>query len=185
METTPSDARLVELAPGGDVAAFDALVRRYLRSGLSVAWEFVEERHDAEDILQDAFVRVLDGIASFDARRPFAPWFFTILRNVARNTARTRGRWEYVPLPDSVPDDGPATDPAERAELRDRVQDLLESMPPVQRACFRLCELEGFSRSEVANMMGVRESTVRVHIHRARGTLRESLGALRGEGKRP
>jgi RNA polymerase sigma-70 factor (ECF subfamily) len=68
-----------------------------------VAWEFTESRDDAEDVVQDAFHRALHGLDSYDARRPFRPWFFTIVRNAGRNAAAWRNRWSFEPLDDALP----------------------------------------------------------------------------------
>jgi len=84
-----------------------------------------------------------------------------------------------VPLTDEivahVPDSGPAFDPAEQVDFDRRIHTLLQDLSPMQRACFRLSEIEGFSRGEVAEMLGVNVATVRVHVHRARQILQSML----------
>jgi RNA polymerase sigma-70 factor (ECF subfamily) len=177
-----SDSQLVRRARRGDREAFGALVRRYLRPSLAVAWEFAPTRDDAEDLVQDAFHRALRALPSFDESRPFRPWFFTILRNVGRNAAERHARWSAIPVPDELPAN--ATDPEEmahRAELREEVERGLDVLPPMQRACLRLCDIEGFDGNEVAEMLGVSPATVRAHRHRARATLREELRHLNNE----
>jgi RNA polymerase sigma-70 factor (ECF subfamily) len=177
-----SDRTLVKRVRRGQGDAFNALVRRYLRPALAVAWEFTESRDDAEDIVQEAFSRALRGLQEFDEKRPFRPWFFTIVRNVGRNTAAWRSRWGYEPLSETLPSGGgdPLSD-AERREVQERIDAGLDLLSPMQRTCFRLCDLEGFSGPEVAEMLGLEESTVRVHLHRARGGLRKALRPLREE----
>ncbi len=181
-ETRVSDRALVKRARRGQSDAFDVLVRRYLRPALAVAWEFTESRDDAEDIVQEAFGRALRGLDGFDDERPFRPWFFTIVRNVGRNTAAWRSRWGYEPLSETLPArEGDPSSDAERREIQERVGAGLELLSPMQRTCFRLCDLEGFGGTEVAEMLGLEESTVRVHLHRARRGLREILRPLRDE----
>lgn len=171
-------------AQRGDRRAFEVLVHRMLRPALAVAWEFVSTREDAEDIVQEAFARAWQSFGRYDASRPFAPWFFTIVRNVARNAHRRDRRWAAEPLTDEVVDlvsDGrQGSDPDERLYIDGRIDALLEELSPMQRACFRLAELEGFPRDEVAHMLGVSAATVRVHIHRARKTLQSRMDANRG-----
>lgn len=176
------DSDLVVRARRGDGEAFGALVRRYLRPALAVAWEFAPSRDDAEDLVQDAFHRALRALPSFDASRPFGPWFFTILRNVGRNAAARHARWSSIPVPDELATD--AADPedlAERAEIHERIRHGLDVLPPMQRACFRLCDIEGFDGQEVAEMLGVSGATVRTHRHRARAKLRDALRHLNEE----
>jgi RNA polymerase sigma-70 factor (ECF subfamily) len=174
-----SESELVLRARRGNGEAFGALVRRYLQPALAVAWEFAPSRDDAEDLVQDAFHRALRSLPSFDENRPFGPWFFTILRNLGRNAAERDARWSSIPVPDEMPID--ATDPedmAHRAQVRERVQRGLDVLPPMQRACFRLCDIEGFKGNEVAKMLGISAATVRTHRFRARATLRLALRQL-------
>jgi RNA polymerase sigma-70 factor (ECF subfamily) len=181
-ESGPSDRVLVKRVRRGQSDAFDALVRRYLRPALAVAWEFTQSRDDAEDIVQEAFGRALRGLEGFEEERPFRPWFFTIVRNVGRNTAAWRSRWGYEPLSETLPARGgdPLSE-AEGREVQERVEAGLDLLSPMQRTCFRLYDLEGFSATEVAEMLGLEESTVRVHVHRARRGLRKALRPLREE----
>jgi RNA polymerase sigma-70 factor (ECF subfamily) len=177
-----SDGELVIRARQGNSEAYGALVRRYLRLALAVAWEFAPTRDDAEDLVQDAFHRALRALPSFDESKPFRPWFFTILRNTGRNAAERNARWTSIPVPDELPAD--AADPedmAHRAELRESIQQGLDILPPMQRACLRLCDIEGFDGVEVAEMLGVSAATVRTHRHRARATLRDALRHLNDE----
>ncbi len=177
-----TDGELVCRARAGNREAFGALVRRYLRPALAVAWEFAPTRADAEDLVQDALHRALRALPSFDERRPCRPWFFTILRNVARNAAERHARWASVPLPDDLPaDDATPEEMAHRAGLRECIRQGLEVLPPMQRACFRLCDIEAFDGTEVAEMLGVSAATVRVHRHRARAALRAALRHLKEE----
>ncbi|MEE9254000.1 MAG: sigma-70 family RNA polymerase sigma factor [Pseudomonadales bacterium] len=177
-----SDGELVIRARRGDREAFGALARCYLRPALAVAWEFAPTRDDAEDLVQDAFHRALRALPSFDESKPFRPWFFTILRNAGRNAAKRHARWTSVPVPAELPsDDADPEDMSHRAELRERIQGGLDMLAPMQRTCFRLCDIEGFDGVEVAEMLGVSAATVRTHRHRARATLRDALRDLNEE----
>lgn len=158
------------------------LVSRYLRRALAVAWEFAETIEDAEDIVQETFCRVVNAVHRFDAARPFAPWFFTILRNVARGSAAQRGRRLYAALEESEPDQAPTPDElVEYLELEARFDLELESLSEMQRTCFRLCVLEGLSSQEVATALGVTDQTVRTHVFRARQSMRNAFLPHPGE----
>jgi len=178
-----TDRELVRRARRGENVGFDELVRRYLRPALAVAWEFTESRDDAEDVVQDAFHRALRGLDGYDDSRPFRPWFFAIVRNAGRNAAAWRNRWSFEPLAETLPaDQGSPLSDVEGREMRERIGEGLELLSPMQQTCFRLCDLEGFSAREVAEMLGLEDSTVRVHLFRARRKLREILRPLREEG---
>lgn len=179
-----SDRQLVSKACAGDRDAFGVLVARYLRPALAVAWEYVPSRDEAEDVVQEALHRALGSLDAFDTRLPFRPWLFTIVRNVARNVAEREARWRSVGVPDALPTAGedPA-DSAHRALLRERIDRGLDTLPPMQRSCFRLCDVEGFAVNDVAEMLGVAAATVRTHRYRARAALRQALHSLRDERK--
>ena len=179
-----SDSELVRRTREGDRQAFGVLVTRYLRPALAVAWEYAPSRDDAEDLVQEGFHRALRGLDGFDTRQPFRPWLFTIVRNVARNAVARHRRWSAVAIPDELPSDEPdPLDEAYRLELRTRIDEGLDMLPPMQRACFRLCDVEGFEGNEVAEMLGVNAATVRTHRHRARAALRRALHGLNEERK--
>lgn len=162
----------------GDRSAWSDLVERYLRRAMAAAWQFTENREDAEDLVQDAFLRVLEGLPRYDPGRPFAPWFFTILRNLARNRVGRNGRRRTEALLEG----SAVQDPRDGIEGRIDAEMLLSRLPaavdrlsPMQRHCFRLCDVEGWEPHEVAEMSGLAASTVRAHLHRARATLRKEL----------
>ncbi len=179
-----TDRQLVRRVRRGDSKAFDVLVRRYMRPALAVAWEFTESRDDADDVVQDSFHRTLRALDDYDDSRPFRPWFFTIVRNVGRNAAARSHRWDSDPVTDTLPaEEVSRLSEIERWEIRKRVSDGLALLSANQRACFRLCDLEGFRAKEVAEMLGMKEATVRVHLFRARGALREVLRPLREEAE--
>ena len=163
-------------AQAGDERMYRELVSRYVRPALAVAWEFTDGLDDAEDLVQEAFHRAVNALHRFNADRPFAPWFFTILRNVARNAASQRALRLHAAIDESMPDKGTtAEEVVEHLELQARVNVQLESLPDMQRACFRLCVLEGLSSREVAGALGVSDATVRTHVYRARQTMRKAM----------
>jgi len=171
-----SERDVIRGAQAGDERMYRELVTRYVRPALAVAWEFTDALDDAEDLVQEAFRRVVNALQRFDADRPFAPWFFTILRNVARTAAGQRAVRLQAALEESLPDEAPTPeDLVEYLELQARVDLELESLPDMQRACFRLCVLEGLSSVEVAVALGVSDATVRTHVYRGRQAMRKAM----------
>jgi len=177
-----SDETLVLAALGGDEFAFARLVRRHLRKAMTVALEFAGTREDAEDMVQDTFRRVFENLHRFDRARSFEPWFYTILRNTARNVVKGRRRQRQEPITAEHPSHQPGPfENTRRGQLRARIESALERLPAMQRTCFRLCMVEGFTSVEAAAATGLAESTVRVHVLRARRSLQELLDAWRDE----
>jgi RNA polymerase sigma-70 factor (ECF subfamily) len=181
-----SDEALVRAALGGDESAFARLVRRHLRRAMAVALEYAPTREDAEDIVQDTFRRVVENLHRYDPARSFEPWFYTILRNTARNVLKQRRRQREEPIMVAHPTGQPGPfETTQRRQLRARIEAALERLPAMQRTCFRLCMVEGFSSVEAAAATGIAESTVRVHVLRARRSLQELLDAWRDEAGNP
>ena len=174
-----TDEELARAAKRGDAVAYDALARRYLRPAMALAWQYARRVEDAEDVVQDAFHRAVRSLASYDDRRPFSAWFYAIVRNVARTAISKDGRRAALApltLLDTEPPSPTIADPvvvgdAERA---------IEALAPMQQACVRLCDIEGYTSVEAARMLGVGEATVRTHVHRARKQLRAVIGPRQG-----
>lgn len=174
-----TDARLVEAARLGDVAAFDALVKRYARPAYALAYTIVRDRPDAEDICQDVFVRALERLE--DCRTParFAGWFFAIVRSTAQNFQR-RERLRRGPAIDGLDPtsrDNPARD-AERSELRARLGDALAQLSDNECSVVLLHDLEGRGHREIAAALGISEVNSRQQLFAARRKLRERLADL-------
>lgn len=181
-----TDAALLAATARGDAAAFALLVRRYIRAATLLAAQLLGDRNDAEDIAQDAFTVVYRNAQRFDADRPFAPWFFAIIRRLAANRRSRdfrRARLLYLW--------GRATRsaPASRSEATlvagldaAAATRAMETLSPMQRACFELVAIRGLSTTEVAAMHEISESTVRQHVFRARAALRS---VLEGTERRP
>jgi RNA polymerase sigma-70 factor, ECF subfamily len=170
------EAALVERVRGGDPAAFDALATAYMRRAFSVAYRLMGQREDAEDLVQESFLAVLEKIHTFQAGRAFSPWFFRILVNRGLNARKSRSLRSVDEIPEAAASSlaSPERD-AERAELRDGLAAAMQALPDRQRTVVRLFDLEGFSSPEIAEILGINEGTVRWHLHEARKTLRGAL----------
>jgi RNA polymerase sigma-70 factor (ECF subfamily) len=170
------DRELLIRVQSGDAGAFDLLMRRYLPRARVVARRLMQDPDDADDLVQDAFLRALDRIASFDVGRAFGPWFNRLLVNTGIDLRRRQAvrRTEAHDPETFAGKSSPAQD-AERAELQQSLGEALEKLPDRQRLVVTLFEIDGHSTEEVAGMLRVSQVTVRWHLHQARRTLREAL----------
>lgn len=174
------DRELVERVKRGDATAYDALVRRHLARATSIARRLLGDVDDAEDLVQVAFMRALDRLATFDVTRAFAPWFYRLLINAGINARKSRALRTGEPERGDLP--SRAANPlemTERAEIRERFVAALAVLPPRQRLVVSMFEVDGLSTAEIAEALGISRETVRWHHHQARQTLRESLAAFR------
>lgn len=174
------DARLVERVRAGDADAYGALVSRYMRRAFSVAYRILEHRQDAEDVVQDSFMRALDRIDQLDRGRPFRPWLLRIVVNQSLNFRRGRALRTTSELPDDARSTADAPDrQAANSELRANITRALAALPEKQRTIVQLTELEGMSSSEVGAILNMADGTVRWHLHEARKALRQALAPIR------
>jgi RNA polymerase sigma-70 factor (ECF subfamily) len=169
------EAQLVELVRGGDAAAFAVFVERYAGQAFAVAYGFLQHPQDAEDLVQDAFIRALERIDSLAPSSPFGPWFYRLLVNAALNRRKYLARRRMDDLPVGVKSsDSPAVD-SERAELRGRLSEALAALPSELETVVVLHDVEGFKHREIAEVLDIPEGTCRSHLSRARQILRELL----------
>jgi RNA polymerase sigma-70 factor (ECF subfamily) len=174
---------LVVRVQQGDTEAYAVLVRRHLPRGFRIAWRVLRHREDAEDAVQDAFLRALERIDQCDPERSFGPWFFRIVATTAINKQRSAKRRETEELSEREISEavGPA-DAATLGVLRGDVDAALATLPPVQRQLIELVTFEEFTPTEAAQVLEIPAGTARWHLHEARKALRTQLQAWLGDG---
>jgi RNA polymerase sigma-70 factor (ECF subfamily) len=171
----------------GDISGLETLVRQYQLHAVRTAYLVVRDRHLAEDIVCDAFLRCYERIQQFDADRPFGPWFLRVVVNSALKAAERRARHVSLDTPlgglsfaDLIADPVAAPDvEAERAELRRDVEAALKSLAPRQRAAIVLHYYVGLSGPEIADHLSSPLGTVKRRLHDGRARLRTLLNHTR------
>ena len=198
-----SDTELVARLRRRDEAAFMELVDRYHGSLVRLAQSFVSNRAAAEDVAQETWVGVLNGIDRFEARSSLKTWLFRILVN----RAKTRGLRDARCVPFSSiakaaeEDEGPSIEPErfngddhrwgghwsapppnwegeERIlarETREVIREAIDQLPPAQRTVISLRDVEGLEAEEVCALLELTEGNQRVLLHRARTKVRKAL----------
>jgi RNA polymerase sigma-70 factor, ECF subfamily len=184
---TRAAAAVKTLRAAGDHAAardrFAELVSRHQRRASRIAFHYLREAAEADEAVQDAFVKAYSHLASFREALPFEVWFTRILINGCLDRIKARGRRERWIVPIEAAGEG--TVPVARGlspeaallsrERRRTLAAALAKLPERQRAVFVLSQIEGHSAREVGDMTGLNESTVRVHLFRAIRRLRRLL----------
>ena len=181
------ERELIRKCKAGDARFYEPLVRAYEPSGLRLAVAMMGNAEDAQDALQEAFIKTYDTLHRFDLRRPFGPWFFQILRNQCRDMLRSRKAKfrleevdEFLEQRPADPERGP-----ERAHQRSTARAVLwqglERIGPDHREILVLKELEGFRYGEIAQILEIPEGTVASRLFHARNALKEALVELEVE----
>lgn len=172
------DGELVERARGGDVDAFEVLVDRHRRVALRVAYAVAGD--DAEDAVQDAFVKAYGALGRFRAGSPFRPWVLRIVANEARNRRRSAGRRSALALRVVGPDGDSADSPEDVAvasEQRRVLAAAVASLDEHDREVIALRWFAELSEAEMAAALHVRPGTVKSRLARAMSRLRAVLAS--------
>ena len=170
------ERRLVERCLAGQPQAIEELVRRYHKLVFGLCLRMVGNRHDAEDLTQETFLRVFRHLRSWDPRRPFRPWLLAIAGNRCRSFLAQRRHQQEVPAVDWEP---PPCSPNPVDELHEEVLLGLRELRPQFRQAFLLFYEQELSYAEIAQVMDVPVGTIKTWIHRAR---RELVRFLRSRG---
>lgn len=184
------EEELVAKLRAGDPLAFKKLVCEHHKALVRLARTFVSNEGTAEEVAQETWVAVLDGLAGFEERSSLKTWLFRILVN----RARTRGKKEGREIPFDVDDElhpdesrfssggfwATAPRPWGEADVDNKrvleiVRREVENLPPAQRAVVVMRDIEGLDAKDVCNVLGVQETHQRVLLHRGRAKLRSRI----------
>lgn len=168
---------------------FEELVRRHHAAAFNVAYRMTGNRHDAEDLTQETFLRAFRFFGNYRRELPFESWLYKIMSNLWIDTLRRKPKHGLPvsldqPMGDSgqaldLPDDKPSPEEDLLIHTLDsRLQDALNALPAAFRMAVILADIEGMSYEEVAEAMRCSIGTVRSRIHRGRRAVRQKLGSL-------
>ncbi len=193
------DSELVRRVRAGDRSAFAGLVRRHGGALLRFARLFVRETSAAEEVVQDTWMAVLEGLDGFEGRASFKTWLYRILANRARTRAVREGRTvpfsalaetegdEHAVDPERFDAGGMWRDPpvgwtdetperlALEAETRQVMEAAVQALPPAQRAVLVLRDEDGLETEEICNLLDLTVTNQRVLLHRARTRVRQAI----------
>jgi RNA polymerase sigma-70 factor, ECF subfamily len=186
MDRTPSDARppkdsVVSRAQRGDVDAFGELYREHAGRVFALCVRMSGDRVQAEELMQDVFVRAWERLGSFRGDASFASWLHRLAVNVVLTDARTQRRREArVALSEdlaAVEAGGSRSRSAVGVDagVAIDIERAIAALPRGARTAFVLHDVEGFSHTEIAEITGLAEGTIRAQVHRARKLLMETL----------
>lgn len=190
------DQKLVDAIRAGNTQAWPALISRYQDRLFSTCLRMVHNRELAADLTQDAFVKIIQHIASFDGRAKLSTWMIKITMNVCLSKLRSEKVRKAASL-EALQDGarGTQTDPSrgldfeqsrepgslssvEAHEDQERVLAALRHLDPDQRAVLILCDCRGLSYEQISEVMGVAVGTIKSRLFRARTALRDAVEAL-------
>jgi RNA polymerase sigma-70 factor (ECF subfamily) len=186
-DSASDELALVRAAKAGDIGAFEQLVKRYDRNVFRIAQHITQNREDAEDVVQDAFLKAYGNLSQFQEQSKFYTWLVRIAVNEA---LMKEVQTDEDSMPREVADWSPNPEQQySQAELRDILSKTIQGLPASFRTVFVLRDVEGLSTEETADALGLSIPAVKSRLLRARLQLRERLskffkGRKDGEGIR-
>lgn len=186
-EPPSEETLLVAAARSGDIGAFESLVRRYDRNVFRIAQHITQNREDAEDVVQDAFLKAYQNLGQFQGQSKFYTWLVRIAVNEALMRLRRRRpermvsidedvKTEEDSMPREIADWSPNPEQQyTQAELKDLLGKTIQGLPPSFRTVFVLRDVEGLSTEETASALELSVPAVKSRLLRARLQLRERL----------
>jgi RNA polymerase sigma-70 factor (ECF subfamily) len=176
---TQADFPLADLPPAETVPSWDEIVDQHSERVYRLAYRLTGNAADAEDLTQDVFVRVFRSLSTYTPGT-FEGWLHRVTTNLFLDGARRRQRIRFDALSDERAERLRSAVGAPHEEYADRtfdadVEQALSQLPPDFRAAVVLCDIEGLTYEEIADILGAKLGTVRSRIHRGRAMLRDSL----------
>jgi len=176
--------QLIVKAQEGNHDAFRVLVERHMKQAYNLAYGFLSDHDDAEDVAQESFVRAYQSLKSFRIESEFGTWLYRIVHNVALNRLRQRKtkverhvNLEH-PLAESAVRE---TQSSEEKDMQAHIERALHELPTLQRSVVILRHLEGLSTRQVSGILGCTEGTVKTHLHRGLKKMKRLLAYIKKE----
>jgi len=175
-----SDEAAVELTRRGDPDAFRVLVDRHSRAVYRLAWRMTANSHEAEDIVQETFLRAYKQLKRFDGRAAFSTWVHRIAVNCSLDLIRTRKRRQHESGDDGILPNVPSSDPSpersvQSAQIRELLDRAMRELSDMERCAFTLRHHDGLGIEEISRALGVQPNAAKHSIFRALKKLRRIL----------
>jgi RNA polymerase sigma-70 factor, ECF subfamily len=179
-----TDIVLMDLIGKGDEKAFEVLLCRHQRSVFNLAFRFLRDEAEAEDIAQDTFIRVFKSASAYTPEAKFTTWLYTIVKNLCFNSLRKRRSVHIVSMEEETLPEIPSEndDPSEildRKRLKSRVVNVVNSLPENMRIAVLLHKFHGLQYNEIADILGCSANAVKLRVHRAKAVLAHGLNDFR------
>ena len=190
MQTLPqtrSEQDLISAVLAGETHLFHDLIRPHERSVFLMAFSYVKNEAEAEDVAQEAIIKAYRHLSTFRGEAKFGTWLIGITLNEARSRLRRRSIVQFQSLDEGPSDEHPVSpallrdwreipsEALESEEIRNMLRAAVESLPEIYRAVFMLRDVEEMSVTEAAEALGISVPNVKVRLHRARLMLQKEL----------
>lgn len=175
------ERQLIQDVQEGSHEAFRDLVELHMRRVYDIAYGFVNDHDDAEDVAQEVFVKVYHSVKNFRQDSGFSTWLYRIATNSSLDRLKQRKRSiaRLVPMEEAQITGTTMNQSAERSEDSVLIERALHELPTLQRAVVMLRHMDGFSTKQVSSILQCSEGTVKTHLHRGLKKMRKKLEYLK------
>ncbi len=185
----PSEFELFQRSRNGDPEAFRRIVERHQPFAYAVAYRFLGNPADAEDVVQESFISVWKHLSDFDPKKKFTTWLYRIVANRCLDQIKSRKHGGNPESRVRDPEDGgivlPSSDPHEKLDEQERIrmiEALVRELPEKQRMVFILRDLQDLSIGETSQILKISGASVKSNLFHARKFLREKIEELERAG---
>ncbi len=168
-----TERKLIEQCLQGDHAAFELIYKDLSPKMYAVSLRYTQQDQDAQDVLQEAFIRIYKNLSKFRFSGSFEGWCRRIVTNTAIEAIRKKGRSKETST-EVLPDQPVDAKSFERLKMEDLMR-LVRSLPDGYRSVFNLYVIDGYPHKEIAEMLGISESTSKTQLYKARLTLQRMI----------
>jgi len=178
------EQQLILQVKDGNHGAFRVLVERHMKQAYNVAYNFVNDHDEAEDIAQESFIRIYHAIGSFRNEAGFGTWLYRIVTNLSLNRLRQK---KYITRIDPIEMDAfmsnalTPIDEHHRRDMHALIEHALHELPTLQRAVVILRHLNGLSTKQVSTILRCSEGTIKTHLHRGIKKMKVKLNMVKHE----
>jgi RNA polymerase sigma-70 factor (ECF subfamily) len=185
VEARAEDARLSAACRAGNIEAYEELYRTQSSRMKSIALNLLGNAHDAEDVVQETFMKIHRGIRYFKGQSAFSTWTYRILVNCCYDMRRKKTRRMETAEQDLVAEDQTFDSPAPMHDhpLRMALEKCVQQLTPYLRSVFLLYEVEGFKHAEIGLMLGISEMASKNALYQAKRKLRDLLSQQAGSAQ--
>jgi len=176
------DIETIRQFKADDKSAFNTIYQTYSKRILSFAYAYIKIQSDAEEIVQDVFLKVWENREKIDEYLSFESYLFTITYNTTISLLRKKvTEKQYIAYLKSIQNTSPGNNTIpeiEFTELKEKAHQIIEKLPPRQKQVFNLNREEGLTYTEIATLLNISPNTVESHMERALKTIRKKLGDI-------
>jgi len=178
-----TEEKLIQQCKNGDLKHLEVLYKHFYGYAMGVGLRYSYSRDDAQEVVNDAFIKVFGALQYYDAGKPFKAWLRTIVVNTAIDKQRKEQKHQWgKDIENALQLESPFN-AVEQLNVDDILK-LLALLPDVHRTVFNLYEIDGYKHDEIAEILGIPASSSRVYLTRAKDKLREMLNKPEGKHER-